>query len=1154
MILFLRNVSFLVIAYTFLPACIYAQMQSFLPTIPPANTRQIHLQSDSPLQYSAIDVWTTENGLPHNAVLDLKQTRDGYIWFSSFNGAVRFDGKHFRLFRRSNTPLFKSNTVTTLWEEQRGGVWFGVQEGGVVRLGQDGIMTSLDSTYGFRDVMIRAWTEDRNESSPLRGTIYFSANKGVYAISPDTLKNVFAVRRDSIYNLDTPEVSQDILLDKRGGFWVGTRQGLYYRPSHDAKTKVQVFTTANGLPNISVECLYEDRSGTIWIGTRNGVCRFTNGVLVRDSALFSTTPVHDFVEDKNGNLWIGADNGLLLWTKSSAQPRIYRLSTEDGLSDNSIRSLIEDREGNIWIGTYYGGLNRLKRGLFSNIAPRDGLVNPIVYAALQARDASMWLATFGGVQHLTPTATTTYTTQNGLITPLTRCLAQDSTGNVWIGTYGALHRLSPEGRITAYSRRDGLVDDQIRALCAARDGTLWIGTVNGISTLKNGVFTTLTAKNGDIPSNGILGIIQDRAGNIWISSNGGGVIMLNPTSGAKTYLKPNRDVPSADAFQVTESPTSDDIWIPCNGGLVLWKNGVSTAFTVNDGLPDENVFHVMEDAQGMLWMTCNIGIFSVPKQALMRCASDRAKGITSKFTCTLFTRSDGLQTNSCTVPSFVCVTKTGEFWIPMLKGLAIINPAKRSRNEVAPPVYCETALADTISTTFTSVTRTITLAAGTEHLEITYTALCLSAPEQAKFRYMLEGVDKSWVSAETRRIAYYTNLAPGTYTFRVIACNNDGVWNETGDSVTVIMQAYFYQTWWFRGLCALALIAFGVGMVRLRTWRLHARAEILEKTVHERTRQIEEHSEEIEQQNVEIKRQMEILDAQAGDIELMNTTLNEQNIHLVEANTTLEQANREIHRQQHILESQAADIELANSELQERNSQLQALNQEKNEFLGIATHDLKNPLAAIRMTISLIQRYFERMTKDEVIERLGAIATSAERMTTIITNLLDINAIESGKFNITPSNIELVALTRAIVEEYRERATAKNLALHFTTPAESISAYADANVTMEVLDNLISNAVKYSPQGKNIYIRLNISNEAVAVEVQDEGPGLSDEDKKHLFGKFARLSARPTAGEHSTGLGLSIVKRMVEAMNGRVWCESELGKGAKFCVELPKAS
>ncbi|TAE23017.1 MAG: HAMP domain-containing protein [Candidatus Kapaibacterium sp.] len=269
---------------------------------------------------------------------------------------------------------------------------------------------------------------------------------------------------------------------------------------------------------------------------------------------------------------------------------------------------------------------------------------------------------------------------------------------------------------------------------------------------------------------------------------------------------------------------------------------------------------------------------------------------------------------------------------------------------------------------------------------------------------------------------------------------------------------------------------------------------------------------------------------------------------------TVQEQNSEILRQQELLEEQAATIQITNTELQERNVQLEELNQEKNEFLGIAAHDLKNPLAAIQMAASIIQNYYDKLDKETVIERTTSIMVSSKRMSEIITNLLDINAIETGNLNLHIKEIDIVALSSQIIDEYYERAMEKKIIMFPEFTLDSLLIKADLNAMTQVLDNILSNAIKYSPSGKRVFIRVRSLAATVRVEVQDEGQGMSDDDMKKLFGKFARLSARPTGGEHSTGLGLSIVKKMVEAMNGKVWCESELGKGATFIVELPKNS
>jgi signal transduction histidine kinase len=293
--------------------------------------------------------------------------------------------------------------------------------------------------------------------------------------------------------------------------------------------------------------------------------------------------------------------------------------------------------------------------------------------------------------------------------------------------------------------------------------------------------------------------------------------------------------------------------------------------------------------------------------------------------------------------------------------------------------------------------------------------------------------------------------------------------------------------------------------------------------------------------------------------------------------------NAEISRQRELLQTQAEEISHANTSLHEVNAQLALqnatltdLDNEKNEFLGIAAHDLKNPLSNILLTVQLVESYMDDTPKERVLEWTRSITTGAEYMLNIITNLLDVNKVESGKIemHIEPIEASVVAL---VAESYAHRAAEKNIALVVEVPSQPLCFMADRNALQQVVDNLISNAVKYSPHGKNVFVEVKEqgtgnkeqgtgnkeqgtgnkeqdgrSVPCCSILVRDEGPGISAEDQTKLFGKFARLSAQPTGGEHSTGLGLSIVKKLVEAMNGRVWCESELGKGATFIVELPR--
>jgi len=301
-----------------------------------------------------------------------------------------------------------------------------------------------------------------------------------------------------------------------------------------------------------------------------------------------------------------------------------------------------------------------------------------------------------------------------------------------------------------------------------------------------------------------------------------------------------------------------------------------------------------------------------------------------------------------------------------------------------------------------------------------------------------------------------------------------------------------------------------------------------------------------------------------ADAEAIGSAVNHANLYRYlskpwdssDLNLTVKEALRSYHQEKELAQFYAnleKEVAKRTHELNNKNHALIKLNQEKNIFLGIAAHDLKNPLSAIQGYAEMIQSDFDEMPKDEIIEIVDHIYTSARQMFGLVKNLLDVNAIEVGQQKISLTTIDIYPILQKIVEHYRRLAEKKNIQLQCRDAKEQYYARAEENTIHQVLDNLISNAIKYSPPGKYISVCLAKSHKYVHCKIRDQGPGFTDEDKHKLFGQFSRLSAKPTGGEHSTGLGLFIVKKLVEAMQGKVWCESQLGQGATFIIELPVA-
>jgi signal transduction histidine kinase len=240
--------------------------------------------------------------------------------------------------------------------------------------------------------------------------------------------------------------------------------------------------------------------------------------------------------------------------------------------------------------------------------------------------------------------------------------------------------------------------------------------------------------------------------------------------------------------------------------------------------------------------------------------------------------------------------------------------------------------------------------------------------------------------------------------------------------------------------------------------------------------------------------------------------------------------------------------------LSQQNMTLHDMNMEKNDFLGLVAHDLKNPLTQIMLSAGKIHQYFDRMSKDDVLRSMEYIETTSRRMGDIITNLLDVNAIETDLQTASYENVNFVEVVESVLQDLRSHALSKNIMLDFHTTFPEITILANKLSVRSIIENLCSNAVKYSFPDTQVDVRVTEHHEHFRFAVQDKGAGIPIEEQHRLFEKFARLSTKPTGGEHSTGLGLSIVKKLVTSMNGKVWCESKQGEGATFIVELPKVT
>jgi signal transduction histidine kinase/ligand-binding sensor domain-containing protein len=1060
-------------------------------------------------QYT-LEVWNTDKGMPSGTIMAIAQTPDRYIWLGTFSGLVRFDGVRFTVFNSTNTPAITNNTIWTAYTDVRGSLWLGTNGGGLVQY-RNGIFTRFTSNNGLPSDIVRSIGEDSS------GTLWVGTVKGLCSLKVKAKEHItnegilFSGVRLPTESGVQPTITA--LLGNEQGVWVATDGlGAYCI----AKNSTQYYGRTSGLPSDVINDIFQDREHQIWVGTARGYSVLqaqAHGMTVIHTAMPEYN-IRRIRQDRDGNVWLATSSGLFRLVGGNPDSAVSGFPAENDLAKTNFNTLMEDTEGTVWIGSYTSlGLMCLRDGALLPFGAPEGIPDDVIFGVVELHDANetVWFGGYGGIaEYSRRTGALRRFMPGGTEKPratanLIRALLRRHDGSLWAASYGAgVFRFDGNKFVNVLTTKNGLSNDIVRCLHEDSHHALWCGTRNGLTKVdSNGVRTVYTTQNG-LPHNSIMHLFEDSQKRLWVATDGGGVVCMNGEE--KTLYSVKNGLASDVVFYMYED-AEGTMWITTNAGITRIKGGVCTSLRGSDGLPSENIYQIIYDKHGNVWFGCAIGIMRMSVAHLSTMMDAKARGERVALEYRMFGKSDGMRAVDCTVPANLCQTEKG-IWFPTLKGALFLDSRYDAHGE-QPPVYIQAMECDGAPLV---LKESIDIQAGARQFTIDYTALSFNGVDNVRFKYRLMGIDNNWLDVGKRRTAYYTNLPPGDYTFHVIACNANGLWNTSGAALHFRVAPHFWQTYWFYALCVGAMIASGWGLARYQVVRVRYRNELLKKLVDERTTQ------------------------------------------LSEANRELEAVNQEISRQNEILSVQASDIEIFTTGLQEKNLALEELNQEKNEFLGIAAHDLKNPLTQITMTTSTLHRYFSRFTQEQILEKLRGIEDGARRMTDIITNLLDVNRIESGLLTLDNQELPLNLIAEELVSAYLDPATAKNISLHYSSSPTQAMVFADKQILEAIIDNLLSNAVKYSPHGKRVFIRILNNGEWVRVEVEDEGQGISQEDMKKLFGKFARLSARPTGGENSTGLGLSIVKKMVEALNGKVWCESEEGQGATFIVELPSVS
>jgi len=758
------------------------------------------------LPYS-VKVWGTEGPdearLPQSSVIAIVQSRQGYLWLGTLNGLVRFDGLRFTVFDEASTPELGGRKIVHLFEDSRENLWVGTDPAGITVIAKNGAIRHLDLGRGRPEGQLAFACEDTN------GVVWLNTKEGELARYTNNRLEVLNGR------------CRPIITDNSGLLWLGAGGNLL---ALSAAANSPAFVVNQTIPVGRLDFLLASRRGGHWRLADGRVTKWSGSPPVRDFGLYpwGNAAVTCACEDDEGNLIVGAQNLGLFWYDTSG--RFTRITSADGLSHNTVLSLCLDREGNLWAGTDGGGLNRLKKKNFRVAESSQGLT---LASVCEDRDGGLWFGIFGGsLYFLRDGVAKPFELQPGLPNPYVRSVFVDRRGTVWAGTQlGGLFVQQGES-FRRFAGSEGF--GPITAIFQDHRDRLWLGTQRGL--VRWGDPPELFTQRDGLSDDSVHALAEDPQGRLWIGTEQGGLNCLQDGK-FTSYRKQARGLP-CDEISALLADAEGRLWIGTSSGLVRLYQGQWTPYTTGDGLAGNGIAYLLEDGQENLWIGSNAGLMRVAKRALNLLADGKVKSLP----CRVFEEGDGLPTSECSQGSqpAACRARDGTLWFPTIKGLVSVNPAELIRNTNPPPVMIESVLVENeeqLTNQFDSgAALAVTIPPGKEHLEIRYTALNLSAPDRARFRYRLEGFDSSWTEAGNRRIASFPKLPPNHYDFHVRACNEDGEWNEVGRMLSITVLPAFWQKASFRTAVGAVLLVAIVGTVYfLSTQRLQRQLAVLKQ-------------------------------------------------------------------------------------------------------------------------------------------------------------------------------------------------------------------------------------------------------------------------------------------------------------------------------------
>jgi ligand-binding sensor domain-containing protein/signal transduction histidine kinase len=735
--------------------------------------------------------WQMQDGLPEQVVQAFAQTIDRYLWIGTTGGLVRFDGERFLTFDRENTPAFTENNVFCLMVSRDNSLWIGMEGGGLLRY-RDGAFRSFSANDGLTNNFVRVVYQDT------KGRIWVGTDNGLFQIIGERVQRVD--NSDSLPSIAVHAIHED----SRGGLWAGGSRLVRLLDGSASEYHLRGEASQN-----RVKSIIETRDGAVWVGTVSGLQKMVSGG--QTVAGFKRVPeisgtVRFLRETSDGTLWIGTiGHGLHTYRDH----HFAEMTAPNALPSNTLLNLFEDVEKNLWIGTQ-GGMVRLSKTPVRTVTLPDA-ADSDAETVYQDHNGDLWVS-----------AVNLFRYRNGKATPYQfpglsgvriRNVFRDRDGVLWIGTEGRGAYRQVGSRLVQYSTKEGLTNNFIRAFLQSRDGSVWIATDEGVNRWRPEGITNFQMRDG-LCYFSTRSMLEDRNGDIWIGTDRG----VSRLHGGRFQSDGATEALKNEKVWAIHEDSDGGLWFGTRtGGLYRWRSGKLTHYTATQGLASNGIYELLEDRKSNLWMSGPNGISSINRHELDAIAG----GLSRRTAVTLYGVSDGLETiQMCggEKPAGVLTTQ-GEVWFPSSKGPVRVSVDQPKPTNPA-PVVIDQIVAD--GRQFLASDR-ISLGPDNAKLEVHFGVVLLQSQERVRFRYMLEGFDKSWSDASLARVAYYTNLPPGKYQFRVAAFAMNNPEQVAQAALEIVQTPHFYRTSWFLSSCLLLSAGLVWGAYQFRLGQLRAR-------------------------------------------------------------------------------------------------------------------------------------------------------------------------------------------------------------------------------------------------------------------------------------------------------------------------------------------